>query len=153
MLINFFKFNDALKRILNGTVLIKIVFLIELIIRSKHVVIIFVIFEFHVEIFDNLIGVLYFFMIRFNFDIHFLFDFNELFYFRKILCPGRSFWKKFLKLKIFTLYSGDLFLMKFFHLIKLFVHILGMLQSVSLNLRYFFLGLCFSYFNTFLTLM
>lgn len=153
MLINFFKFYNTLKWIFNHTVLIETGFFIRLVTRSKHVKIIFVVLKLHIKIFNDLVSVLYFFMVSFNFDIHFFSDFNKLFYFREILSPRRSLWKKFLELKIFTLNSGHLLFMEIFQLIELFVHVLGMLQSVSLNFSNFFMCLLFCFVDIYLTFL
>ena len=134
-----------MKWIFDHTILIGTRFFIKLFTRSKHIIINLIILQLQIQISDNLVGVLYFFMVCLDFDIHFLSHFNELFYFRKIFSPGRSLRKKSLKFKIFTLNSGNLLLMEFFHLIKFFVHVLGMLQSVFLNLSDFFMGLLFCF--------
>ena len=153
LLINLFEFHDTLKRIFNHIVLNGTGFFIRLVTRSKHVKIILVVLKLHVKIFNDLVCMLYFFMVSFNFNIHFFSDLYKLFYFRKILSPRRSLWEKFLEFEIFTLNSGHLLLMEFFHLVEFFVHILGMLQSVFLNLINFFMCLLLCFFNIYLTFL
>lgn len=91
--VNALEFHNTLKWVLAGTGFYQKRFFGLLLVGPKHVIGIFVVFQFQIQIPNNLICVLYFFLAGFDFDVHFLLDLNQLFYLGKVLCPGGSFRK------------------------------------------------------------